>query len=90
MMIHTPGGRPLKMVGGDIFSDQGLHLARVVGTIAYTPSGRYAGSLEGQILLFSDADCMCLERPFVPLSDVGFTSAWTGNGPSRSREPRFG
>jgi len=43
VMIHTKNGEPLSRSGDDLFDSSGRHGARLRGTNAFGPSGRYVG-----------------------------------------------
>jgi hypothetical protein len=84
-IIYTAGERPLLLQeNGDIFSAAGAHVARLHGTVAYDPSGRYVGTLVDNRLVFQDEDSLTFGPLFVPTTHPGFADL--GNVPHRTLE----
>ena len=74
VIIHTPQGRPLLLQNGDIFSAAGTNVARVIGNVAYDPSGRYVGTIVDDRLVFDDTDSLTVGPLFVRTSHPGFVA----------------
>jgi hypothetical protein len=82
-IIYTSGERPLLLLqDGDIFSGAGIHVARLHGTVAYDPSGRYVGTLVDNRLVFQDKDSLTFGPLFVRTTHPGFADP--GNSPHRT------
>lgn len=82
VIIYASGERPLLLKDDDIFSGAGTHVARLQGTVAYDPSGRYVGTLVENRLVFQDEDSMTFGPLFVRSTHQGFEDV--GNIPHRT------
>ena len=56
MTIYTKNGEPLHQSGHDLFDSSGRHVARVNGTKAFGPMGRYVGTIVGDRLVYRNTD----------------------------------
>src|SRR5688500_8597645 len=67
--IYTKIGRPLRVSGDDLFSKSGQHVARLRGSKAYGPDGRYVGTLAGNRLVYRSTDSASIGSPFALVQD---------------------
>lgn len=65
--LYTKNGKPLTVEGDDIFDASGRHVARRIGFAAYGPDGRYAGTIEGDTVVYRSSDSNVSGEPFDPL-----------------------
>jgi hypothetical protein len=72
VIIHAPSGRQFIRDGDDVFTGTGAHVARITGTVAHASSGRYVGTLEGDLLAFRSTDRESTGALYVRGSHPGF------------------
>ena len=89
MMIHTKNGEPLSRSGDDLFDSSGRHGARLRGTNAFGPSGRYVGSLAGDRLVYRSADSVVIGSSFVRRAGSGSAHARAAGSAIWGDEPKF-
>jgi hypothetical protein len=75
--ICTKDGRPLKVRGDDLFSRSGEHVARLnrARGKAYSPDGRYVGTLVGDRLICWSTDSAAIASPFARRASSGHARA---------------
>ena len=73
--IYTKEGRPLKVSGDDLIARSGKHVARLRGSKAYGPDGRYVGTVVNDRLIYRSTDSASLGSPFAARASAGHASA---------------
>mgnify|MGYP006976788509 CR=1 FL=1 len=71
--LYTRAGRPLRRRGNDLFARSGRHVARIRGTHAFGPDGRYVGTIVGDRLVYRAIYGSRISAPYAPR--VGSPSA---------------
>lgn len=74
-VIYTKQGRPLKILGEDLFSRSGKHVGRILNEKAYGPDGKYVGTIVDDRLIYRSSDSANVASPFVARDSFGHTYA---------------
>jgi hypothetical protein len=74
-MMYTKNGRPLTRHGDDLFSRSGKHVGRIRGTRVYDPTGRYAGTVVGDRVIYRSTDSATVSGPFAQSARAGSAAA---------------
>jgi len=87
--LYTKDGRPLQRRGGDLFSRSGKHVGRVRGRKVFGPDGRYAGTIDGDRVVYRSIDSAEISSPFMPQLNAGTASANAARSALWGDEPSF-
>jgi hypothetical protein len=87
--LYTKNGRPLQRRRDDLFSRSGKHIGRIRGRKVYGPDGRYAGTIDGDRVVYRSTDSAGISSPFVPTLIAGTASANAVQSALWGDEPSF-
>jgi hypothetical protein len=87
--LHTKEGRPLRQSGHDLFSRSGTHVARLRGKKAYSPDGKYVGTIIGNRLVYRSTDCATVGSVLRVAPALGPHRHGPPVPPSPAKSPRF-
>lgn len=87
--LYTKNGRPLTRRGDDLFSDSGHHVGRIRGRKVYAPDGSYAGTLDGNRVVYRSTDSASLSGPYMRRAGAGSASAHAAGTAIWGDEPDF-
>jgi hypothetical protein len=87
--LYTKNGRPLTRVGDDLFSRSGKHVGRINGNKVYAPNGRYAGTVDGDRVVYRSTDSATIGGSFAPTAGAGSASANAAGAAIWGDEPNF-
>lgn len=73
--LYTKNGKPLRVIGVDIFDRNGRHVGRLRGDKLYSPDGRYAGTIVGDRVVYRSTDSAAISSSFAPRAGTGSASA---------------
>ncbi len=86
-MLYTKDGRALRVDGDDLIGRAG-HVAKIRGSYAFGPDGRYVGTVVGDRLIFRTTDSAHTVSPYVRRATAGHayadrvaTGAWGDEPP---------
>lgn len=65
MDLYTKNGRPLQLSGDQLFAQSGAYLGRLRNERVYDPSGRYAGTLVGNRIVYRATDSATISSPSI-------------------------
>lgn len=87
--MHTKNGRPLSVSGADIYDERGRQVARISGNKAFSPSGRYVGTIVGDRLIYRATDSASIGGAFAPGVRAASAQAPSAGSADWGEEPRF-
>lgn len=87
--IFTKNGEPLGRSGDDLFDSSGRHVARLNGTKAFGPSGRYLATLAGDRLVFRSSDSAVIGSSFARRAASGSAHGRAAGSAIWGDEPNF-
>jgi hypothetical protein len=73
--LYTKDGEPLEVGGNDIWDRNGRHVGRRRGKKVFGPNGRYAGTIDGDRVIYRSIDSAEISSPFAPSPRVGSAEA---------------
>jgi hypothetical protein len=87
--LYTKNGRPLKRRGDDLFNSSGTHVGRIRREKVFDPSGRYAGTVVGERVIYRSTHNTSVGSPFAPRASAGFGRANRAGTGAWGDEPPF-
>jgi hypothetical protein len=69
--LYTKNGRPLQRSGDDLYSRSGRYLGRVRNGKVYDQSGKYAGTIVGDRVVYRGTDGATIGSPSISANRVG-------------------
>ncbi|WP_200215488.1 hypothetical protein [Micromonospora coerulea] len=87
--LYTKNGRPLQVVGSNVYSRSGTCVGRIGGSKVYDPSGRYAGTIVGDRVVYRSTDSASISGPSVSASRAGSAAAHAAGSAIWGDEPNF-
>jgi hypothetical protein len=87
--IYTKDGKPLNRSGNDLFDSSGRNVARISGDKAYSPRGRYVGTLVGDTLVYRSTDSASIGSSVAPSAGSATAAAPRAGSAIWGEEPQF-
>lgn len=87
--LYTKNGRPLQRSGDNLHSRSGRYLGRIRNGKVYDPSGRYAGTIVGDRVVYRSIDSATIGSPSVAANRVGTARANMVGSAIWGDEPAF-
>lgn len=87
--LRTKNGRPLQVAGSKVYSRAGVYVGRIHGRSIHDPSGRYAGTIVGNRVVYRSTDSACRSSPSMSASRAGSAAARVAGSAIWGDEPRF-
>jgi hypothetical protein len=87
--LYTKDGRPLRQRGDDLFSRSGEQVGRIRGNKVYGPDGRYAGTIDGDRVVYRSTDSATTSSPFAPSRSAASGAANSARSGLWGDEPAF-
>lgn len=87
--LYTKNGRPLQRRGDDLFSRSGKQVGRIRARKVYGPDGRYAGTIDGDRVVYRSTDSAEVSSPYAPTQSAGTASANAAGSALWGDEPSF-
>lgn len=87
--LYTKDGRPLQRSGDNLYSRSGHHLGRIRNGKVYDPSGRYAGTIVGDRVVYRGTDSATVASPSVSAGRAGTARANRAGSAIWGDEPPF-
>lgn len=87
--LYTKNGRPLQRRGDDVFSRSGKHVGRIRSNKVYGPDGRYAGTIDGDRVVYRSSDSASISSPFARSASAGTASSNAVGSAVWGDEPDF-
>ena len=69
--LYTKNGRPLQRSGVQLWSGSGRYLGIIQGTYVFDTSGQYAGTIDGDRVVFRAVDSARIASPTISAPRVG-------------------
>jgi hypothetical protein len=69
--LNTKNGRPLQRVGGQLWSGSGRYLGVIQGKYVFDTTGQYAGTIDGDRVVYRSVDSARIAGPSVAAPRVG-------------------
>jgi hypothetical protein len=85
--VYSKQGRRLQVSDDDLFSRSGTHGARIRNGKAYSPDGRYVGTLVGNRLIYRSTNSASSSSAFASRVHAGRASANRAGTPAWDDEP---
>jgi hypothetical protein len=73
--LYTKNGRPLQRSGNNLYARSGRYLGRVRNGKVYDPSGKYAGTIVGDRVVYRSTDGATIGSPSISANRVGTARA---------------
>jgi len=72
--LYTKNGRPLQRDGEQLFAGSGIYLGVIHGNFVFDTSGRYAGTIDGDRVVYRAIDSARIASPTVAAPRVGLAA----------------
>lgn len=69
--LYTKNGRPLQRVGDLLWSGSGTYLGAIQGRYVFSTSGQYAGTIDGDRVVYRTVDSARIGSPTIAAPRVG-------------------
>lgn len=89
MNLYTKNGRPLQVHGDRVHSRSGIYLGRIRNQKVYDPSGRYAGTIVGDRVVYRSTHSATISSPSTSANRGGTGRANRGGSGVWGDEPNF-
>jgi hypothetical protein len=87
--LYTKKGKPLQVVGDDVFAKSGKQIGRIMGGRVYGPNGRYVGTIDGDRLVYRSPERGTVVGSFLPTRIAGSAEASTAGSAVWGEEPEI-
>jgi len=77
--LYTKNGRPLQVSGDRVYSRSGTYVGHLSRGKLYAPSGRYAGTVDGDRVVYRSSDSATVSSP-TAAGNIGGTGAGSVGG----------
>ena len=89
MNLYTKNGRPLQVSGDQVHSRSGVYIGRISNGKVYDPSGRYAGTIDGDRVVYRVTDSASMSSPSIAVPRVGSATMNSLGAAMLGDEPPF-
>lgn len=89
MNLYTKNGRPLQVSGNTVYSRSGKHIGHISNGKVYDPWGRYAGTINGDRVVYRSIDSATISSPTVASPSAGSAAASAAGSAIWGDEPNF-
>ncbi|PRB65658.1 hypothetical protein [Microbacterium sp. MYb45] len=69
--LYTKNGRPLQRAGGQLWSGSGTYLGVIQGRHVFDTTGQYAGTIDGDRVVYRAVDSARIASPSIAAPRVG-------------------
>lgn len=69
--LYTKNGRPLQRSGNQLHSGSGVYLGTIQGRYVFDTSGQYAGTIDGDRVVYRTVDSARIASPTIAAPRVG-------------------
>lgn len=87
--LYTKNGRPLQVSGSELYSRSGAYLGRIENGKVYDPHGRYAGTIDGDRVVYRSTDSASSSGPSTSANVAGSGLANAAGSGVWGEEPNF-
>lgn len=87
--LYTKNGRPLQRGGDQLWSGSGIYLGTIQGRYVFDTSGRYAGTIDGDRVVYRVVDSARIASPTIAAPRVGLAVVPAVPAAMLGDEPRF-
>ncbi|AQP51884.1 4-fold beta flower protein [Tessaracoccus flavescens] len=89
MNLYTKNGRPLQVSGDSLYSRSGTYLGAISNGKVYDPRGRYAGTIDGDRVVYRSTDSASMGSATTSGNRAGIATANRVGSATWGDEPNF-
>ncbi|SFS17008.1 hypothetical protein SAMN04487846_3424 [Microbacterium sp. cf046] len=87
--LYTRNGRPLQHSGGQLWAGSGTYVGTIRGKYVFDTSGQYAGTVDGDRVVYRAVDSARIASPTIAAPRVGLAVAPAVPAAILGEEPQF-
>lgn len=87
--LYTKNGRPLQRSGDQLHSGSGVYLGIIQGQYVFDTSGKYAGTIDGDRVVYRTVDSARIASPTIAAPRAGLAVARAVPAAILGEEPSF-